>query len=75
MSAQAMAPIRLQDLSGAKTASQMGQMAKLSPLDLANAAMGMQSPEALRRLDVMKGAAKLAAFNLWRAQKLRETVG
>ena len=75
MAAQAMAPIRLQDLGKARTSGQLRQATQVSPMDFASAAMGAQTPEALRRLDIMKGAAKTSAFNLWRAQKLREIVG
>ena len=76
MSAQAQAPIRMGDLSGARTSSAWRKAGQTGgPQDFAQAAMGRLAPEGIRQMDIMKGAAELSAFNLWRAQKLGQMIG
>jgi len=76
MSAQAQAPIRMGDLTGARTSSAWRTAGQTgSPQGFTQAAMGRLAPEGIRSMDIMKGAAELSAFNLWRAQKLGQLVG
>ena len=70
MVSQSMSPLKIGQLRGYMNASGARKASQVNPSALANAAMGAQTPAVLRSQDYLNNAAKLSAFNLWRAQQL-----
>ena len=75
MVSQSMSPLKIGQLRGYMNASGARKASQVNPSALANAAMGAQTPAVLRSQDYLNNAAKLSAFNLWRAQQLGQTIG
>lgn len=75
MTAQALQPIALNRLKGGVSSAAAYGGSRINAQALANAAMGTQQAGVMRSQDYLQNAGKLAAYNLWRAQQLGQTIG
>ncbi len=75
MTAQALKPIALGQLRGGTSSAAAYGGSRINAQALANAAMGTQQAGVMRSQDYLQNAGKLAAYNLWRAQQLGQTIG
>lgn len=75
MVGQSMAPLKIGRLTGPASSAAAYSGSKINAQALSNAAMGAQAPQTIRTQDYLQNAAKLSAFNTWRAQQLGQIIG
>ena len=75
MTAQALKPVALNQLRGGASSAAAYGGSRINAQALANAAMGTQQAGVMRSQNYLQNAGKLAAYNLWRAQQLGQTIG
>jgi hypothetical protein len=76
MVAQSMQPVNLSKINGTPSVAGAAKGATgFNAQAFSAAAMGQQSPSALRQQDYLNNAAQLSSFNLWRAKQTGELIG
>lgn len=75
MIAGSMKPLDVSKLGATPSVAGASKMYRVGPESLSNAAMGAQTPGALRQQDYLNNAATLSQFNLTRAKQLGDLIG
>jgi hypothetical protein len=75
MQTQAMQPMRRPEFPAGARPNQIGTRSTVAPQQMVQSALGYQQPLAMKNMDYLQNAAKLAQFNAWRSQQLPRLLG